>query len=93
MSHLACYISNALLALMLVGLYLSSKKERTQLMNRLLAEKGIETIPEESPLANALERLGAKHPSEVQSPQVRQKIKESQERIRFNIPGMEGFRK
>lgn len=87
MSHLACYISNALLALMLVGLYLSSKKERTQLMNRLLAGKGIETIPEESPLSEALKNFGAPGVSEENV----RKMTKPKERIRFNIPGMPQF--
>lgn len=82
------FTSNVILALMLVGQALMYRKDMKQLLNRLLESKGVEGIPEDSPLGNVLGNLGAA----AQPPEMRQKIKEAQERVRFNIPNMTQFK-
>jgi hypothetical protein len=89
MSPLACYFSNGILVLMLVGLFLSSQKERKQLLSRLLEKNDIPGIPEESPMGEMLRNLGAEPAGEAQ-PGI--KIKGVQERVVFNIPNMPTYR-
>lgn len=91
MSHLACYISNGLLALMLVSLYLSSQRERKSLLNRLLEKNDIPGIPEESGFGEVLKDLGIKvksAPKEVVTEEQKRLIKRAQERVHFDIPNM-----
>jgi len=85
--HLACYISNGILALLLVILSLRHEKLVKELINKILESKGMEGIPEEHPIADILGKLH-KEATEPQTPEQKRLMKTAQERIHFTIPNM-----
>lgn len=90
-SHLVCYISNGLLALLLVIQQMQSNRINKGLIDKILENKGLNSIPEEHPVADMIAKLNEKKVEPLTETQKRL-MKNAQERVRFNIPGMPMFK-
>lgn len=84
MLHLACYISNGLLALLLVIQQHQHNKTNRGLIDRILEHQGLSPLPEDHPLAEAIGKLKG----ETLTPEQKRLIKQAQGRVRFDIPNM-----
>jgi hypothetical protein len=84
-SHLVCYISSGLLALMLVIQQHQHNRTNRGLIDKILESRGLNPLPDEHPLAEAIGKL-------KEQPLTEQRKKEMLERVRFKIPGMPEMR-
>jgi hypothetical protein len=80
--HLPCYISSALLGLMLVIQQIQHNRTNRGLIDKILESKGLTPLPDEHPLVETVKKLATKEPL------TEQRKKELLERVRFKIPGM-----
>ena len=84
MSHLACYISSALLALLLAIQQYQHNRTNRGLLDRILESKGMNPLPDEHPLSDAIGKLKGEPVTDEQ----KRFIKAAQNRVRFDIPNM-----
>jgi hypothetical protein len=81
-SHLACYISSGLLALLLAVQQYQHNRTNRGLIDKILESKGLNPLPDEHPLAEAVKQLAKPEPL------TEKRKMEMLERVRFKIPGM-----
>jgi hypothetical protein len=82
MSHLPCYISSALLVLLLAIQTIQSHRIQATLLERILESKGLEPMSKDNPVSNLIEKLNEERT--IHNPPPKTKA----DRIRFTIPGM-----
>jgi hypothetical protein len=85
-SHLVCYISSALLALLLVIQQVQHNRTNRGLIDKILESRGLNPLPDEHPLAEAVKSLAKPEPLTEKRKQ------EMLQRVRFKIPGMPEMR-
>ena len=81
-SHLPCYISSGILALLLVIQTIQHNRTNRGLIDKILESRGMTPLPDEHQLVETVKKLAAKEPL------TEQRKKELLERVRFKIPGM-----
>ena len=81
-SHLVCYISSGLLALLLAVQQYQHNRTNRGLIDKILESKGLNPLPDEHPLAEAVKKLAKPEPL------TEKRKMEMLERVRFKIPGM-----
>ena len=91
--HLPCYISIAVLTVLLILNEWSHRRTEKVLINRILEQRGIEPIPESHPLAETLSELTRPSALETMQKELARRgkrhIRMPQENISFKIPGIE----
>lgn len=80
--HLACYISSGLLALLLAVQQYQHNRTNRGLIDKILESRGLNPLPDEHPLAEAVKQLSKPEPL------TEKRKMEMLERVRFKIPGM-----
>jgi len=82
-SHIACYISSGLLALLLAVQQYQHNRTNRGLIDKILESKGLNPLPDEHPLAEAVTKI-----KNANEPLTEKRKQEMLERVRFNIPNM-----
>jgi hypothetical protein len=85
--HLPCYILSGLLALMLVIREQQHSRIHKGLIDKILESRGMEKLPDEHPLVDAITKL-AGDSKEPLTPEQKRLMATAKERVRFNIPNM-----
>ena len=94
MLELPFYISIAVLVMILLWNEASHRKTEKNLIDKILIQRGLEPIPDSSPMANVLEAVGAKprDPMKIMQDELQRRKKRvvgmPQENVSFRIPGM-----
>jgi hypothetical protein len=83
-SHLVCYISSGLLALLLAVQQYQHNRTNRRLIDKILESRGLTSLPDEHPLVETVKSL-AKSTNE---PLTEKRKQEILQRVRFKIPGM-----
>jgi hypothetical protein len=88
-SHLPCYISSGLLALLLVIQQIQNNRITAALHDRILESKGLEPVPKVEAINKMVDALlPDRIPYNQGHKDLEKKVREAQMRVRFNIPGM-----
>jgi hypothetical protein len=90
-SHLPYLVSLGLVAAILILREWQNQRTIRELLNRLLEKHGIEAIPEEHPLAEAIKTLQGEAREEWPPKELGAAKKKQRERVtvRFPVPGMD----
>lgn len=94
-SHLPCYISSGLLALLLVIQQLQHNRITMALHNRILESKGLEPVPKVEVINKMIEAVmpERKPYNQEQERLIRQAQRKAGLRVHFEIPGMPTLKK
>lgn len=83
-SHLVCYISSGLLALLLAIQQYQHNRTNRGLIDKILESRGLTSLPDEHPLVETVKSLT----KSTNEPLTEKRKAEMLQRVRFNIPNM-----
>lgn len=86
-SHLACSISSAILALLLVIQQVQHNRITAALHDRILESKGLEPVPKVETINKMVDALMPQR-SPYNQEKLTKEAKKAQSRLHFNIPNM-----